>query len=111
MDLGVGVINMVGAFAAFGINSWAAMHMSGWLRRMFNVIAGLALFYALAYFWLVLHLDQVKVWSDFLRPVGLVSWVVAWCLEPIIITREMRKHSRKMLKETDQVVERFKQVA
>ena len=110
MDLTVALVNTVGAFTAFGINSWAAWHMSGWLRRMFNVIAGLALFYSAAYLWLVLHLDKVQVWSDFLRPIGLITWIVAWCLEPIIITRELRKRGNRMQRQATEVVERFQEV-
>ena len=79
--------NALLAWVAGMVHSWAAAHTSGWLRRMFVAIAALAFFYSLAYWWLFWNPDRGGDWSDFLRPFGLITWIVAWAVEPVVLVR------------------------
>lgn len=80
-------LNAIFAWAAAVVHGWAAHKTSGWLRRLFIVISGLALFYSLAYWWLFFNPGEGRIWSRMLRPFGLVTWGVAWVAEPVVLIR------------------------
>ena len=96
--------NALLAWAAGCAHIYGAINTSGWLRRMFTVIAALAWMYSLSYWWLFFHPDKPVEWSNFLRPIGIVTWVVAWGIEPILLVHYLRKQGDKMWAKAERVV-------
>lgn len=92
----VNILNAMLALAAGCAHIWAALNTRGWLRRMFIIIAAMAWFYCVAYMWLVFHADRVEDWSNVIRPFGIMSWVMAWCIEPILLVRYFRNSARRL---------------
>lgn len=92
----ISAVNAVLALLAFATHVYAASKTSGHLRRMFMTIAGLAMFYAAAYWWLFYNPTRVNEWSDFLRPVGVLSWIAAWTIEPVVFVRYLSKSGRNI---------------
>lgn len=90
-------INAAAAFFAACVHVWVAAKFSGPLRTLFIAIGSLALFYSLAYWWLFFNPDEVLAWSNFLRPIGIATWMVAWAIEPFIIYRYMLGQGRKLV--------------
>lgn len=87
----ISAINAVLALTAFATHVYAASKTSGHLRHMFMAIAGLAMFYSAAYWWLFYNPERVNEWSDFLRPFGVISWVAAWTIEPVVFVRYLTR--------------------
>lgn len=104
----VTIFNILGAVTAFAVNVWAATNVGGRIRAMFRGIATLALLYVGAYTWLLFNPDRVEQWSDVIRPIGVASWVLAWCLEPIVITVDYRMKARRILEDSDRIIERHR---
>ena len=98
--------NAVLAWVAAMTHVWAAVHTSGKLRIMFIVIASLALLYSVSYWWLFFHPNRVQEWSNFLRPYGIVTWVVAWSVEPVVLVLYLRRKAREIEQVARQAVER-----
>lgn len=104
-------ISMVNAFLSWGAGMahiYGAVNTSGWLRRMFLLIAGLALFYSLAYWWLVWNPTRGTEWSEFLRPWAVFTWVIAWGIEPIVLVRYLGKRSRFLIQQGHDQVQKSK---
>lgn len=97
----ISAINAVLAWIAFVTHVYAASRTSGHLRRMFMTIAGLALFYSFAYWWLFIHPDRVVEWSNFLRPIGVFSWIAAWAIEPVVFIRYLDRSGRRITREAE----------
>lgn len=92
----VAVANAILAWVAGMVHSWAATRVIGWLRRMFMFIAFLAFFYSLAYWWLFINPDRGGEWSAFLRPFGIVTWVIAWGIEPILLVKYLENRGKEL---------------
>lgn len=88
--------NAIAAWAAAMVHSWAAINISGWLRKMFVAIACLAFFYSLSYWWLFLNPDRSGDWSNFLRPFGIATWIIAWGIEPVVLVRYLTKRGQQI---------------
>ena len=99
-------MNVIGASIAFGVNLWASIRLPGKIRWMFQAIASLALVYCVAYFWLLFNPDKVEVWSDFLRPLSILTWVVAWAIEPVLIVREFERRAKEIISQVEHFAER-----
>lgn len=90
----VAVANAVLAWGAAMVHSWAATHVIGWLRRLFIIIASLGFFYSLAYWWLFINPERGADWSNFLRPFGIITWIVAWGIEPILLVKYLENRGK-----------------
>lgn len=55
------------------------------------VLAGI---YFGAYLWLAFNLPWSGAWSQYLRPVGLLSWTIVWVAPTLIEIRTWRKIAR-----------------
>lgn len=108
MDLAllIVVVNMVGAAIAGAVNMWAAWRTTAWIGRVFLGIATLSLTYAFSYFWLSFHMDKVAEWSAVMRPISILTWGVAWAIEPIVLVRYLdRKASEMQMSAIQKIVE------
>ena len=92
----IAATNAIAAWAAAMVHTWAAINVMGWLRKMFVTIACLAFFYSLAYWWLFLNPDRGADWSDFLRPFGIITWAVAWGIEPVVLVRYLTRRGQQI---------------
>lgn len=95
-DLFVVVVNMFGAATAGAVNVWAAWRTTAWISRTFLGIATLSFTYAFSYFWLSFHMDNAAEWSAVMRPISILSWGVAWAIEPIVLVRYLDKKATEM---------------
>ena len=96
------------AWFAACVHGWAAYKTSGHLRRMFLAIAGLATFYCFAYWWLAFNVDRSADWSNFLRPFGIFTWVIAWAIEPVILVRYLNRRGEQLVKRAEVEAEKAK---
>lgn len=85
--LAVVIVNALGAFSAAVVNMWAAWRTNGWVSRVFLGIAGLSLTYMFSYAWLSFHMESAADWSAVMRPISIITWGVAWAIEPIVLVR------------------------
>ena len=69
----------------------AARHSLPELRSTFAAAGVLAAIYCGSYVWLAFNFEQAKEWSALLRPVGMLSWLVARTLPAAISMRVYRK--------------------
>lgn len=83
----------------------AAVSTSGWLRRMFISIGSLALLYSFAYWWLFFNPERVQEWSDFLRPFGVITWVLAWSIEPLVLVFYLRRRGREIVGKAEEAAQ------
>ena len=107
---GISALNGALAWMAFLTHVFAASRTSGHLGHMFMTIACLALFYAFAYWWLFFNPERVVEWSNFLRPFGVISWIAAWTIEPIVFILYLQKsgrHLTEVAETTAQVTQEF----
>ena len=93
----IAAINAVLAWAAACVHAWAAYKTSGLLRKMFLSIAGLATFYSFAYWWLFFNPTEGGAWSDFLRPFGIFTWVIAWAIEPVVLVTYLNRRGQQIV--------------
>ena len=84
-------VNAIGAWLAAMAHVYAATNVSGHLRRLFITIASLALLYSIAYWVLFFELVGVQEWSNFLRPWGIITWGVAWAVEPVVFIHYLKR--------------------
>jgi len=107
----IAALNAILAWFAACVHGWAAFSTSGHIRKMFLGIAGLAFFYSLAYWWLFLFPDRSGEWSDFLRPFGIFTWVIAWAIEPVVLVHYLKRRADNIISkaqvEADRVKERL----
>lgn len=89
--------NLLGALCAVVANIWASSHTTGWIKWFFTLTAGLALVYSLSFLWLLFHFGQAAAWSQFMRPVGIVAWPIAWSVEPLLIVRYFHKKADELV--------------
>lgn len=61
------------------------------LRATFAAMGVLASIYCGSYVWLAFNFEQSKEWSALMRPVGMLSWLVAWTLPASISMRVWAK--------------------
>lgn len=103
-DLSIRVVagmNAALAALAAGVHSWAALKTSGLIRKMFIGICSLAVFYCAAYVWLFFNYTRSGEWSDFLRPFGLLTWVIAWAIEPFILVTYLQRRGQEIVKKAE----------
>lgn len=93
----VSATNAVLAWVACVAHIYAASKTSGKLRLMFIGIGSLALFYSFAYWWLFWNPESVLGWSNFLRPISIFAWVLAWAIEPVVIIRYLQRSGREVI--------------
>jgi ribose/xylose/arabinose/galactoside ABC-type transport system permease subunit len=105
----VSAANAVLAWIACIAHLYAASSTSGAIRKMFMTIGTLALFYSFAYWWLFLNPLRVNEWSDFLRPFGIVTWVMAWAVEPIVLVSYLERSGRRLQRAAQEAAEPAKQ--
>ena len=102
----IAAINAILAWVAACVHGWAAYNTSGMIRKMFITISALALFYALAYWWLFFNPDRGGDWSNFLRPFGIFTWVIAWAIEPIILVTYLKRRGNEIVAKAQVVADR-----
>jgi len=85
-----------GALTAFAVNVWASTKVIQEIRWLFVSIASLSLVYAVAYVVLLADIVTVATWSNFLRPIGLISWLIAWSIEPYLLVRYAQKKAHSI---------------
>lgn len=76
----------------------AARHTLPELRAVFAAAGVLASIYCGSYVWLAFNFERAKDWSALMRPVGMLSWLVAWTLPAVIsmkVARKLGDHGRK----------------
>ena len=110
LDHWVEAVNALGAWLAGCAHIYAAIHVSNHLRRLFVGIATLAWLYSFAYWVLFLGLVDVQDWSDFLRPFGIITWGVAWAVEPLVFVKYMRARGEGLVKQADELAAELRQV-
>ena len=71
-------LNLGMSLVAASVCRYAARHTFPELRPVFAATTILALIYSGAYVWLAFNLERSGVWSQYVRPVSLVAWPVAW---------------------------------
>ncbi len=69
----------------------AARHSLPELRATFAAGGVLASIYCGSYLWLAFNFERSKEWSALMRPVALLSWLVAWVLPAAISMRVWSK--------------------
>ena len=62
--------------------AYASRHSFPELRPVFAASGVLALIYSGAYLWLGFNIERSAQWSQYVRPVGLIAWPVAWIFPP-----------------------------
>ena len=102
----IAVTNAVLAWVAAIVHGWAAYKTSGLLRKMFISISSLAFFYSLAYWWLAFNPSRGGDWSDFLRPFGIFTWVVAWAIEPIVLVTYLGRRGDEIVHKAQTVADK-----
>lgn len=100
------VLNAVMAWVAGMSHMYAASVVEGKLRWTFLSIGTLAFFYSLAYWWLLVNPDNVEQWSDFLRPFGIITWVLAWTVEPFVLVHYLKGHASDIEARAARLVEK-----
>lgn len=95
-DQAISAANAVFAWVACCAHIYAASKTSGNVRKMFMLIGTLALFYSFAYWWLFFNPERIVEWSNFLRPFGVFTWVVAWAVEPVVMVHYLTSTGRKI---------------
>jgi hypothetical protein len=69
----------------------AARHALPEMRATFAAAGVLAAIYCGSYLWLAFNFERTREWSALMRPVGMLSWLVAWTLPAAISMRLYRK--------------------
>ena len=93
-NVAIAVINTVLSAAAAITLLLAARHSLPELRPVFAGAGVLASIYCGSYFWLIFNLDRAARWSELIRPVGLLSWPIAW-IAPAAISMKLFSKLRK----------------
>lgn len=99
-------VSMVGAFVSTIVSIRASFKFTTWAGSPFTRLALIAsatmsAVYCLGYIWLLNHPQQGSEWSETLRPVGMISWVIGpWTAFPIALEYQMRKRARSMREQT-----------
>jgi hypothetical protein len=91
------IVNLIFSGVAVATNLWAGRHSSGYLRLLFAGTSFLSAVYFGSFFWLVFNMDQAATWSAWLRPVGMLSWLVAWTAPPWVIVNHHTRFSRRLV--------------
>ena len=104
----IAVSNAILAWVAACVHGWAAYKTSGHIRQMFISIAALATFYSFAYWWLAFNTDRSADWSNFLRPFGIFTWVVAWAFEPIVLVHYLQRSGNKIVAQAQEAADQVK---
>lgn len=82
----------IGLSATAGVTLFlAARHSLPELRATFAGAGVLASIYCGSYVWLAMNFERSKEWSALMRPVGMLSWLVAWTLPAAISMRLHRE--------------------
>jgi hypothetical protein len=69
----------------------AARHGLPEMRPTFAAAGILASIYCGSYVWLAFNFERARDWSALMRPVGMLSWLVAWSMPAAISMRLYRK--------------------
>lgn len=104
-DLVVIWLNLIAAVGATAANVWA-MTVSRWpYRWVFAVSAAMALVFAGGYVWLLGEFpERAQEWSQVMRGVSLLAWVLVWTMVPVVSTlASLRAH--RALGEVEKVIE------
>lgn len=68
-------------------------------RPMYAAVTALCVTYLGSYVWLAFNIEDAALWSQVLRPVGAVSWILAWAWPA--------RHLSKMPKDTADRIEKI----
>jgi len=109
-DHWVEAVNAIGAWLAGVAHIYAAVHVSNHLRRLFLSIAALAWLYSFAYWVLFFQLVSVQEWSDFLRPLGIITWGIAWAIEPLLFVRYMKQRGEGLVDQAGELAGELRDV-
>lgn len=69
------------------------------MRPMYAAITALCATYCFSYIWLAFNVEDAALWSQVLRPVGAISWILAWAWPA--------RHLSKMPKDTADRIEKI----
>lgn len=99
MDLLVVWLNLICVCFAAGFQLVASRQGSAIKRHLFGATFGLSLVYAGSYVWLLLDFpDRVQDWSQVMRGVSLVTWVVVWIVPALVHTHKDVAQLRRLEK-------------
>lgn len=108
VDLLVVVLSLLGSAAAVVVNLYAGTHIvsrvpGSWLRHALLFSAFLALVYHVGYWWLIL--DPDPSWSRFMRPIGIVAWLMGpWMGLPLAVMANARHLADHMVRKAREVL-------
>lgn len=91
MNLAIAWANLIGAIVATGLNFYAARHGSIRARWVHAMTAVVGAAYIVGYVWLLCTLSHPLQWSQTMRGVAVVAWVVVWWMPAILSVRLRRR--------------------
>ena len=97
----VAIISLVLSAGAALMLARAAWHGIPDFRVAFAASAAWAAVYCVSYVWLSMHPQRAADWSAVMRPVGMMSWAVAWALPGAISVRVWSRTQRAIAKGDD----------
>ena len=103
MTLAIAWANLIGAFVATVLNVQAARHgaiRARWLHAM-TAVVGVA--YVFGYSWLLCTLDDPRRWSETMRGVAVVAWVIVWWT-PAILSLRLHRRDAEALAEAEELI-------
>lgn len=106
-------LNLAGATVSLVLTMYVAIWVTSWrsgpLLRLGLILAGtLACVYIVSYIWLLVHPDEILVWTNNLRYVMAISWWFGpWTALPLAILFQVKKLSQTMKEEAQQLISEY----
>jgi len=103
-------VSMLGSGLSTIFCSWACWRLTAWkfsfLPRIALVIAAtFAAVYCASYIWLLNNPHQVAVWSETMRPFGMVNWFIGpWTALPLTLILYGNKMSKRMVNQASDLI-------
>lgn len=111
------ITNAVEAAIGGGLSVWAGVKLWSYSRAVAWIMlwsGALALFYAVAYFWLYRVLDDpVKIgqWSQFVSKVNYLTWPLVWWIPPLVLVYLFQRERRTREADAAGIVRRAEEIA
>jgi len=108
-------VSVVGSFIATIGCSWAAIRIVSWqsgalLKASLILSATMALVYCLSYLWLLSRPTETDLWSETMRPVGSLAWLLGpWTALPYALIRQSKKLKVRMEVGARKVIEEVRE--
>ena len=99
---------LVFSFCAAITNVYAALSFRHTrLSYALWITAVLAFTYNVSYIWLLTHYDRAADWSQVMRPVGMVSWLIPWTALPLAMLRYVHRRADELDKKVTDAISDF----